>query len=180
MSNEKQSTKELIREYLLDEGLLRKRLPTEKLDFGFQFTFPPGSQPSGQPIGKNMAVFKPKNQDFIIIEIGTQISEGHQKALNSLKKERKMKFFMDLRKFFLIKNVYFAFDTENFRYKISEQIFLEKDKRVSKNAFFKAVRKIFNCAIYSNILLGEYCSGKISPEDISKPDEFSPGFSLYT
>jgi hypothetical protein len=180
MSNEDQSTKELIREYLLDEGLLRKRLPPKKLDFGFQFTFPPGSQPSGQPIGKNMAVFKPKNQGFIIIEIGTQISEIHQKALNSLKKERKMKFFMDLRKFFLIKNVYFGFDTENFRYKISEQIFLEKDKRVSKNAFFKAVRKIFNCAIYSNILLGEYCSGKVSPEDISKPDEFSPGFSLYT
>lgn len=180
MTNEDQSTKERIRGFLLDEGVLRKRLPTKKLDFGFQFTFPPGNQPSGQPIGKNMAVFKPTNQTFIIIEIGTQISEVHQKALKSLNKEKMMRYFMDLRKFFLIKDVYFGFDLENFRYKISEQIFIEKDTAISKNMFFKAVRKIFNCAIYSNILLAEYVSGKIKPEDISKSEDFSPGFSLYT
>ena len=33
-----------IREYLLEEGLLRKKIQDSKLEFGFQFVFPPGQR----------------------------------------------------------------------------------------------------------------------------------------
>jgi len=94
-------TNDLIREYLLDEGILRKRIKDSKLDFGFQFIFPPGQ-------GKHiMAAFKPRDKDLVIISSGIQIAEQHIKALDSLENDKKMHFFMELRKFFLFKDVFF-------------------------------------------------------------------------
>ena len=80
-----------IRDYLLEEGLLRKKIKDPKLEFGFQFAFPPGQG------GHIMAVFKPKNKNLIIISSGTQISDQHINALNLLKNDKKLHYFMDLR-----------------------------------------------------------------------------------
>jgi len=166
-------TNDLIREYLLDEGILRKRIKDSKLDFGFQFIFTTGQ-------GKHiMAAFKPRAKDLVIISSGIQIAEQHIKALDSLENDKKMHFFMELRKFFLFKDVFFRIDVQNHRYEISDQIFLKKNGHVSKNSFFKSVRKVFNCAAYSNLLLAQYCSGKIFDEDFYKSKDFS-NFSLYS
>ncbi len=167
-------TKIIIREYLLDEGLLRKNVKDAKVEFGFQFSFPPG------PMGKIMFVIKPFDKDLLIITIGTQISKQHVDALNSLNNNKKLQFWMDLRKFFLIKDVFFRIDVQNHRYEISDQRFL-KDSTLSKNSFFKSVRKVFNSAAYSNIILGQYCSGKIK-EDFNKSKDYISGsdFSLYS
>ncbi|MHA2186093.1 MAG: DUF2299 family protein [Promethearchaeota archaeon] len=86
-------SKRLIREYLLDEGLLREKVSNPKLEFGFQFIFPPGNDPAGRPIGRRMVVIKPKNRKLIVISLGTQISQQHIDALNSLKDDKKMQFF---------------------------------------------------------------------------------------
>ncbi|MFX0186314.1 MAG: DUF2299 family protein [Candidatus Hodarchaeota archaeon] len=174
--SEESEIKKLIQEYLLVEGILSKKVKDPKIEFGFRFTFPPG------PIGKIMFVIKPKNKDLIIITIGTQISDPHINALNSLNDNKKMQFFIELRKFFLLKDVYFRINIENHRYEISDQLFLKEDGSVSKNTFFKSVRRVFNCAAYSNIILEEFCSGKIKPEDFTKPEEFTSGsdFSLYS
>jgi len=182
MSNKETNIQRLIREYLLDEGILRKKIKEPKLQFGYQFTFPPGADPMGRPLGKNMAVFQPKDKDLIVISLGTQISKPHISALNSLKENRKMRFFIDLRKTFLLKDVYFRIDIQNFRYEISDQIFIEADEKISKNSFFKSIRKVFNCAAYSNMILADYCSGKIKPEELGKDKEFTSGsdFSLYS
>ncbi len=61
MSDSESTIKHLIQEYLLDEGLLRNKIPTDgkKLEFGFQFIFPPG------PIAQKMVVIKPINKDLI-------------------------------------------------------------------------------------------------------------------
>ena len=128
--SEESEIKKLIQEYLLDEGILREKVKDPKIEFGFRFTFPPG------PIGKIMFVIKPKNKDLIIITIGTQISDPHINALNSLDDNKKMQFFVELRKFFLLKDVYFRINIENHRYEISDQVFLKEDGSVSKNAFF--------------------------------------------
>ena len=125
--SEESEIKKLIQEYLLDEGILREKVKDPKIEFGFRFTFPPG------PIGKIMFVIKPKNKDLIIITIGTQISEPHINALNSLDDNKKMQFFVELRKFFLLKDVYFRINIENHRYEISDQVFLKEDGSVSKN-----------------------------------------------
>ncbi|TFF97505.1 MAG: DUF2299 domain-containing protein [Promethearchaeota archaeon] len=174
--SEESKIEHLIREYLLDEGILRERLKDPKIEFGFQFAFPPGK------ISKIMFVIKPKKKDLIIITIGTQISDPHINALNSLTKNKKMQFFIELRKSFLLKDVYFRINIQNYRYEISDQIFLKQDGTISKNSFFKSIRKVFNSAAYSNIILEEYCSEKIKPEDFTKTKEFTSGtdFSLYS
>ena len=167
--------KSLIRDYLLEEGLLRKKIKDPKLEFGFQFTFPPGQG------GHIMAIFKPKNKDLIIVSSGTQISDQHIDALNLLKNDKKLHYFIDLRKFFLLKDVFFRIDIDHYRYEISDQKFLKEDKIISKNSIFKSIRKVFNCAAYSNIILQQYCSGKIKEEDFDKSKDFTESdFSLYS
>jgi len=182
MAIKESKIKYLIREYLLEEEILKKNITDPKLDFGFQFTFPPGIDSKGRHRGQMMAVFKPKNKKLIIVSLGTQIAEPHVKALNSLENNKKIQFFMDLRKFFLLKDVFFRIDTQNFRYEISDQRFIKKNGYISKNSFFKSIRKVFNAAAYSNMILGECCAGKIKQEDFSKSKDFSSGsnFSLYS
>lgn len=176
MTDSESNIKHLIQEYLLDEGLLRNKIPPDdkKLEFGFQFVFPPG------PIAQKMVVIKPKNKDLIIISNNIQISPQHIEALNSLEENRKTSFFMNIRKFFLAKDVFFRIDPQNFRYEISEQIFLKKDGTISKNSFFKSIRKVFTCSAYINMILNEYCSGKVKPEEMEKSPEFNSDFSLYS
>ncbi len=181
MSTKESKIKVLVREYLLDEGLLRNKMDVPKLEFGFQFAYPPGNDPTGRPIGKIMIIIKPKKKDLLIISIGTQISPGHVNALNSLKPDKKMAFFMDLRKFFLLKDVFFRIDIQNHRYEISDQIFLPKSNFISKNKMFKSIRRVFNSMAYSNMILGEYCAGKVKFDEIDKAKDFSSSdFSLYS
>ena len=182
MSDKESKIKKLIQDYLLDEGLLRGKISDPKLDFGYQFIFPPGKDPLGRQIGRNMVVFQPKKKNLIIVSLGVQISKPHIKALNSLEQSKKMNFFMDLRKSFLLKDVFYRIDINNYRYEITDQIFLNKNEFISKNSFFKTIRKVFSSGAYSNILLGEYCAGKIKPEDFVKSKEFTTDsdFSLYS
>ncbi|MFX0143437.1 MAG: DUF2299 family protein [Candidatus Hodarchaeota archaeon] len=182
MSVKESKIKNLIQDYLLDEGLLREKLSDPKLDFGFRFIFPPGQDPLGRQVGRNMVVLRPKNKNLIVVSLGIQISEPHVKALNSLEENKKLSFFMDLRKFFLLKDVFFRIDIKNHRYEITEQLFLDKNEIISKNSFYKTVQKVFNCGAYSNIILTEYCAGKIKPEDFLKSKEFDSdsNFSLYS
>jgi hypothetical protein len=182
MSSKESKIKQLIQDYLLDEGLLRGKISDPKLDFGLQFIFPPGKDPLGRQIGRNMVVIQPKNKNLLTISLRVQISEPHKKALDSLEIEKKMNYFMDLRKSFLLKDVFYRIDMKNYRYEIMDQIFLNNDMFISKNSFFKSVRKVFNVAVYSNIVLGEYCAGKIKPEDFIKSKEFTSDsdFSLYS
>ena len=71
---------------------------------------------------------------------------------------------------------------KNYRYKISDQIFIDKNNMLSKNDFFNIVRKVFNTQAHSNLLLIEHCRGKIKPEDFVKSKEFTADsdFSLYS
>lgn len=159
----------LIQEYLLEEGILREKLPdpNSELDFGFIFSYPPG------PKGLSMNVLKPKNKSFIIVAIRRQIPESHIKALNSQKNNKTLQFFTDIRKYFLIKEVFFQIDINNYRYEINDQLYLTKDGFISKDSFFKGIRRIYYCFTFSNLILKEYCSGK---EIASK--EFSADFDL--
>ena len=123
-----------------------------------------------------MAVLKPLKKDLIIISLGTQIADAHNKALG----DKRMNFFIDLRKILLLKNLLFRIDVQNSRYEINEQIFFNKNKLISKNKFFRTIRKVFSASAYCNILIGDYCSGKVKPADFDKSKDFSSDFSLYS
>ena len=65
MSEKDNNIKFLILEYLSDENLQPNKIPDTKLEFGFQFIYPPGKDPKGRPMGKGMVVFMPKNKHCI-------------------------------------------------------------------------------------------------------------------
>ncbi len=176
------NVKAQILDYLLEEGILRKKLPSRpKIDFGFEIAYPP--DPRGMnPNTKLMVIIKPKEKDYIIIQIATQISEPHVKALNSLPEEKKFSFFILLKKALLLRNLMYNIDIRNYRYLISDQIFIEKSDKISKNDLFKSIKNVFNIALYANILLGEVCSGKIDKSifEKGKGNSSDPSFSLYS
>lgn len=173
MSINKITIENLIKDYLLEEGLLQEKIPNNnsKLDFGFFFSFPPG------PTGQRLSVLKLKEKNLLIISINIQISKKHINILNSLKNQKKNQFFYELRKFFLIKEVNFKIDINNFRYEISDHIFFHENEVISKNLFYNIIRKIYYCFFYSNIILSEFCSGKEIP---SRKDNSQFNFSLYS
>jgi len=157
--------------YLEDENLLSKKIEDRKLEFGFVFSFPPGLKKV------SMQVVQPKQEDFIIMTLGIQIPDTYIKALNSLDLKKKNRFYFEVRKFLLQKNFLFSFDLRNFRYQISDQIYLTQDIGISKNDFFHIIRKIYNAGQYCNMLLGEYCSANIETKDLEHSDDlFGPNF----
>lgn len=167
-----ENTKRIIQEYLIDEGLFKKKHDGPNITFGYHFTYPPG--PKGHPL----SVVNPKGKDFILLTAGIQISEPYIKALNSLKNNKKLQFFKELRKFLVLKNIFHRIDGQNYRYEIFDQIFLKKDGSVSKNTFFKSIRYLFNCTQYSTLILDDFCSGHMKNVDSSKI--VGDGYSFYT
>jgi len=154
--------KVLVREYLLDEDLMRGQIKDPKLDFGYKFVFPGGVDLQGRQRGRDFTVIKPKSKDYIEIRSGTIIAPKHVSKL----KDKKKHFFAALNKYLLSKNFFFQLDVKNNRYAIIDNIFLKKDGTVSKNSFYKTVRKIFTSTIYSIVLLKEFCDDILDLSDV--------------
>jgi len=147
----------LVREYLLEEGLLREKLQDPRLEFGFQFIFPKGADPAGKPIGRHFLAIKPANQNYLEISSATRISPEHIKCLNALEPKTRTAFFNDIKKIFLLKNMFFTIDAKDNKFAVIDSIFLGSDKELSKNLFFKSVRKIFTCTLHAITILEDYC-----------------------
>ena len=62
---------------------------------------------------------------------------------------KKEQFFADIQKKNFLQNVFFQIDFKNFRYIVIDRIYLEKDGTVSKDFFYRIIRKVFNCVVYS-------------------------------
>ncbi len=169
---------EKIKNYLIEEKIFKNTIDNPKLQFGFEFFFPPGKLIDGSNRGHVMAVFQPLGRNMLIVSIGTRISEEHTKLLGN----KRQIYFTMLRKLFLMKDVLFRIDVARNRFDISEQIFIENPQNADKNTLFAAIRKIFNASEYSNIILGEVCYGKTqgSIESDAKDISSNIDFSLYS
>ncbi len=167
MSNRELNLESLIQEYLSEEGIFKEKLQSSDFEFGFIISFPSG------PKSQNMSIYKPKNKNCVYITIRTQISEKFSKPLSSLKGNRTFQFFNQIRKYFLIKEVYFRIDPQNFKFEIHEQTYPDRDGYISKDTLFKGIQKVFYCYVFSHILLEELSSGK----DMSST-KFGPEFDL--
>ncbi|MBY9016484.1 MAG: DUF2299 family protein [Candidatus Lokiarchaeota archaeon] len=157
MPSDKNSVENLLHEYLLEEGIIKDRIDSAKFDFGFIISFPP------EPKSQNLSIYKLKNMNGIFITIRFQISKEKAEILNSFKDNRKLQFFNDLRKYLLIKEVFFKFVLQDLIVEIHEQIYPDEESFISKNSLFKLIQKVFYCYIFSNLLLEEYCMGKKRP-----------------
>jgi len=158
MPIDKTSVENLIHEYLLDEGILKDKIDNPKFDFGFIISFPPG------PKSQKLSIYKPKNRNSVFITIRFQISQKKAEILISLKDKEKGRFFNDLRKYLLIREVFFKIDFQNLIIEIHEQIYPDKEGFISKNSLFKLIQKVFYCYVSSNLLLEEYRKDKKRPD----------------
>lgn len=170
MPNRNSDVETLIHDYLSAESMLKEKLSTPNIDFGFTFSFPPGAK------GQNMSVFKPKNRNFINIVIKVKLSKTYIDAINKLKENMQLEIFTNIRKYFINKEVYFRIDKKSYIIEIIEQQFFDKDEYIPINDFFKSIQKIYYCYLFSNLLLDDYCSGK--EPSLKKHSNFD--YSLYS
>ncbi|MBY9007880.1 MAG: DUF2299 family protein [Candidatus Lokiarchaeota archaeon] len=179
MTKYAQNIENSIRDFLFKEGLLKEKIIVPDLKFGFQFTFPLFTE-SSEEKGQLMVIYQPLNKNFLIISIATQISEYHTDILMN-SSDKKNQFFIDIKKIILLKNLFFRLDIDNDCYEISDQIFIDPDKPLSKNGFYKTIRKLYNVQVYCNLLLMEYCAEKLDPEEIKKMQgiDTNIGSNLY-
>jgi len=152
MPSDKTRIENLIHDYLLDEGILKEKLTSAKFDFGFIISFPLG------PKSQNLSIYKPKNMNGIFITIRFQISKDKVEIFNSIEVNKKNQFFNVLRKYLLIKEVFFKFNFQNYIIEIHEQIYPSAEGFIPKNSLFKLIQKVFYCYVFCNLLIEEYCS----------------------
>jgi hypothetical protein len=154
MSTKTTDFEKLITNFLLEEGILKEKVTSSKFDYGFIISYPQG------PKSQSMTLYKPKNKNSIYISIRIQFSEKHANALSALKDDKKFQLFKDIRRYFLLKEVYFTMDIQNLIFEIYEIVYTDNDGKLSKDTLFKRIQKIYYCFIVTNLIIEEYCYGK--------------------
>lgn len=161
---------ELLVRYLKEEKVLRKKIINPKIEFGYVFGFPPRQQQ------QSMQVVHPKESDYVVISLGIQIPDVFVQALNAIEPQKKVQFYIDIRKFLLAQNFLFRFELALNRYNISDQLYFREGGNISKDKFFKSVRKIYNASQYCTLLLEECCMDKIDKKYLEPSDLTDPHF----
>jgi len=161
---------ELIVRYLNEEGLLKKKVKSPNIEFGYIFRFPPGQE------RQSMQVVNPLNTDYIVISLGIQIPDVFVQALNAIEPQKKIQFYIDIRKFLFAQNFLFRFELALNRYHISDQLYFGEGGNISKDNLFKSVRKIYNSSQYCTLLLEEYCMDKVDKKYLEPSDLADPHF----
>ena len=157
--------KQVILNYL-SNAELKETLHDPKLELGFSFIFPKGTTPQGRPIGRPFTVVKAKNKNILEITSPVPLAPEHIKKLESIEKQAKDKFVRKLIKQFVLKEVFFTFDLSHNRYAVIDNIFLDKNRVISRNTFYNSVRKVLGCVIYSILELQDFCSGEFDISDL--------------
>ena len=147
-----------VKEWCTDEGIFKIKRPRDpKAEFIFDLTYP-----YNHPHPMNFLVVRPKDQDQIKIICGTQISPPHLQCLK--KSEINQKFLQGFTKTMLFLQVLHSIKQEdnipNF-WELSDEIYIDG---LTKNEFFKVLKKIYFATISAILLLNELCT----PGEISK------------
>ncbi len=161
---------ELVRDWALEEGIMSKKFPSkEELEFGFELKFPPSA-----PFQKNVALVCPKDKDFLVFQLGTQMSPDHVAIMKNTTPEKQVKFFSKMKKYFYSQNLLYNLDIPNLRWAIIDQVHFDG---LTKNLFFSTIRKIFNASLYIDQILGEIILEGGGPANQSS--QTGPRSSLY-
>ena len=170
--------KAIIRQHLLDEGHLREEIKDPKFEFGFKFQYPISRDATGKEFGRNFVVIKPKNKDLIEVSHGFHLGNPHDKIFDSLDNDKKNHFFNEITKIFHIKELGFSinFTPERKVFVVVDKIYVQSGKAISKNPFYKTIKKIYGTVMYCIAIINEILSGK--PGDLSLGEKRDP--SIYT
>ncbi|MHA1310086.1 MAG: DUF2299 family protein [Candidatus Helarchaeota archaeon] len=146
---------ETIRTWCQDEGIYRIKHKGDELAKRNLFIFDI-DYPYNHPHPVRMQVFVPKGKDFVVILCSTKISPIH---INALKSNNKIvQNFIDkfLDKMYLLQVDYNLRSNKNYpdAWAISDRIFFDG---LTKNEFYKTIKKIFNAQMYANLILNKAC-----------------------
>jgi hypothetical protein len=136
-----QSMKEIVRDWLIQEGILKAEVPDENAEWHFVVEFPPNS-------GQVSDVVKVKDRDLVLVVSGIVLSEKHYKALHSLPKEKKRNIIFRWKMDLLFRKAEFRMipDAENVRQiEFQVPIYVEE---LTKPVLMDALREVFRCKLY--------------------------------
>ncbi|MHA1277581.1 MAG: DUF2299 family protein [Promethearchaeota archaeon] len=174
--------KECIIRFLNEENLNHEIKKEPELDFIINFKYPPKINTEDRIKEKTFVIYKPTGKDYLIMSFAVQFSKEHVIFLNSISEEAKMLYFLELRKYFLLKDVFYAISPKEMRYEINEKLYWHaSDLNTLKIKLHKCIKKIYNCYIFSNVLFTEMFLSSENQQEIKKAKGFSSSldYSLY-
>ncbi|ADB58695.1 DUF2299 domain-containing protein [Archaeoglobus profundus] len=133
--------KDVVKSWLVEEGILKAEVPDENAEWHFLVEFPPNS--------KQMCdVIKLKHKDIVLVVSGIVLSDDHYKALHSLPEEKKRALIHRWKIDLLFRNAEFRMipDAENVK-QIEFQVPLYLEE-LTKSELMKALREVFKCKLY--------------------------------
>ena len=130
----------LIKDWIVDEGIFREKKVDDNSDFHFIVEFPKDNI---------IDVVKPKGKDFIIIACATQVSPQHLELMVDNTPKEKSKFLLKLNmeiNRFLVDCQLAVDQSTNLlqQYVITYQIF---DDGLTKNSLYDALKRVFKAKI---------------------------------
>ena len=130
-----------VKQWLMEEGILKAEVPDENAEWHYVVEFPPGSNQISD-------VVKPAGKDFILVISGLVLSEKHYKALHSLPHDKKKNLIHKWKMDLLFRKAEFRMlpNAESLqRIDFTIPIYLED---LRKSVLFDALREIFRCKLY--------------------------------
>jgi len=151
-----------VKEWCTEEGIFKIKRPSDpKTNFIFELSYP-----FNHPRPMHFITLVPKERGLIRIACGTKISPPHLQCLK--KSEVRQKFLQQFTKTMLFQQVLHSIKQEKnipVFWEISDEIYFDG---LTKNEFFKSLRKIYFSTVSAILLLNELCGAgeipKASPE----------------
>ncbi|MDI9645781.1 MAG: DUF2299 family protein [Archaeoglobales archaeon] len=149
---------EKVKNWLVDEGIYKDRIPDDTAKVHFLAEIPPNSQ-------QMIDIIFPKNrEDMIIIGSGIKLADEHYKALMTLKKEKREEILWEMRFTLLFLETGFqilpsAEDPQIFNF--TREIYADG---LNKNLFMDAIKQVHRCKLYV-VWMMQKLFGKVKSEN---------------
>ncbi len=133
--------KEVVKGWLMEEGILKAEVPDDNAEWHFLVEFPQSSNQMND-------VLKLKDRDIVLVVSGIVLSEEHYKALHSLPTDKKRALIHRWKMDLLFRSAEFRMipNAENVRQiEFQVPIYVEE---LTKPELMRALREIFKCKLY--------------------------------
>lgn len=139
----------LIKNWSIKEQIYKLKKPgNEKFDWLIELSYP-----FKHPRPMSISVVNPKDKDFIMIQLPIKMSPQHLAALQKKGPAAMGLFYHRLQTVFLQKDITFSLNPKENAWVAMEQIYY--DAPLTKDSFFKAIRKVHNAIIHINMVIDE-------------------------
>ena len=138
---------EQVRNWLLEEDIIREKIYDENANFHYLINFPNNN---------TMDIINPKSkEDVLIIGCATEVSQEEQRIIKSSPKDMNQEFIWKIR--FSLNEMFLDFELEHpndqlTRFIITEDIF---EDGLTKHVLIKSIKKVFKGKLQCMWILGK-------------------------